>query len=555
MLVNEIHAAELNSSVQTFKASVGLYKGSTLEKICDCSRTLNEFTIERTGEGKFFGFGICQKLRVSIIDENKELNITKEHSADVVFTVDGDSVWPFPLFYVDEAERDEETGDLTIVAYDALYKAENHTVAELTTLSSSYTLETFLAACAEVLGLSYDISAITDGSFNTMFSAGANFDNTESIRQALNAIAEATQSIYYINSNLKLVFKRLDKEGEPVFTIDRSNYFDLKTSGARVLGAVVHTTQLEDSVTAIEPGETVEGVTQYIRDNPFWDLREDIADLVEAAQAVAAGISIEQFECDWFGNYLLEIGDKIKLISKDNRTLYTYFLDDSITFNGAIEQHTKWIYNEDDAETAANPTSLGEALNKTYARVDKVNQEIKLVASRTEANAEQLSSLTITTSGISTEVEAMRKNTNDMIANTNEGIVQLRTEIEQSAENIKIAVQQELQEESLTASGVKTKETGFTFDDRGLTIDKTEIVENPETGELEERHGEIKTTITENGMYVYKNETEALVANNQGVTATDLHAKTYLIINGNSRFENYIGLDGSNRTGCFWIGG
>jgi hypothetical protein len=52
-------------------------------------------------------------------------------------------------------------------------------------------------------------------------------------------------------------------------------------------------------------------------------------------------------------------------------------------------------------------------------------------------------------------------------------------------------------------------------------------------------------------MTVYKNSATVLTANNVGVDAVNLHATTYLIIGNNSRFEDY----GSNRTGCFWIGG
>jgi hypothetical protein len=55
-------------------------------------------------------------------------------------------------------------------------------------------------------------------------------------------------------------------------------------------------------------------------------------------------------------------------------------------------------------------------------------------------------------------------------------------------------------------------------------------------------------------MYVKKGANDVLVANKDGVEATDLHAKTYLIVgkgDGRSRFEDY----GINRTGCFWIGG
>ena len=68
---------------------------------------------------------------------------------------------------------------------------------------------------------------------------------------------------------------------------------------------------------------------------------------------------------------------------------------------------------------------------------------------------------------------------------------------------------------------------------------------------VDKANSEMKTTITEDGMTVYKNDEAVLVADNVGVNAKNLHATTYLIIGTNSRFEDY----GTNRTGCFWIGG
>lgn len=68
---------------------------------------------------------------------------------------------------------------------------------------------------------------------------------------------------------------------------------------------------------------------------------------------------------------------------------------------------------------------------------------------------------------------------------------------------------------------------------------------------IEKSGSEMKTKITENGMYVSKDGEEVLVANNEGVDAVNLHATTYLIVGMNSRFEDY----GDGRTGCFWIGG
>ncbi len=68
---------------------------------------------------------------------------------------------------------------------------------------------------------------------------------------------------------------------------------------------------------------------------------------------------------------------------------------------------------------------------------------------------------------------------------------------------------------------------------------------------IEKAGSEMKTQISEDGMKVYKDGEKMLDANNTGVDAVNLHAKTYLIIGKNSRFEDFNG----NRTGCFWIGG
>ena len=532
MLINEIHSAILDSPYSNVRARVELYKGSALEKICNCGKELSEFTIERTGEGKFFGFGICQKLKVSFLDENIALNITKEHTLEATFGVESNFIYPFPNFYVEDVVRDEETGDITVTAYDILYRTANHTVDELQ-LPDSYNPLFLATACASLLGISLKFESIT----NTdafLVDYEPNFDGTETLRDALNAIAEATQTIYYINNHWELTFRRLDKEQEPVYTINRNNYMGLTSDGALTLGKVVHVTELGDNVKSDEPSTVVEGVTQYVRDNPFWDLRNDIGTLVDKAQAIVGGLSIEQCNCEWFGNYLLEIGDKINIVAKANKIMTTYLLDDSLTFDGAITQITKWEYNENDAETAANPSSLGDALKQTYARVDKANKRIDMLVSQSDANKEAIAALQINVDSISQSVTEVQKNTDAKIEDVEGNLATVTNKVETmvTSETFEITVNEIIED------GVKRVDTteGFVFDKNGLTIDKT--------------GSSIKTNINENGMRVYRGGDEVLTADNEGVKAEDLHATTYLIVGANSRFENY----GDNRTGCFWIG-
>lgn len=106
-----------------------------------------------------------------------------------------------------------------------------------------------------------------------------------------------------------------------------------------------------------------------------------------------------------------------------------------------------------------------------------------------------------------------------------------------SADNIKLGTTTVTEE---GVSKVKTT-TGYAFDDGGLTIDAPDAA--------------TKTQVTSDGMIVHKKGAEkdeqVLTATSDGVNATNLHATTFLIVGGRSRFENY----GEDRTGCFWIGG
>ena len=336
MIINQTHSTELSSPIQRIFGRVELYNGSTLLKICNCGDVLESFTVDRVGEGKFFGFGVCHQLKTTIFDSNLELNLTKGIKCKVAFVVaENDVCYPFPDFYIEEVSRDEETDDLNITAYDKIYETSKHNFSELS-ISAPYTVRDAAVSVANFLGLTIHLENINSGdsSFDTLYADGANLKGTELIRDVLNAIAEVTQTIYFINYDNKLVFKRLNRDGEHLATVDRSNYENLSSKILYVLKDICSATELGDNVIS---ESTLEGVTQYVRNNPFWELREDLGTLLDAAQNVVGGLSATEFDCSWFGNYLLEIGDKIKFIGRRDKTFYSFLLDDSITFNGDIQ--------------------------------------------------------------------------------------------------------------------------------------------------------------------------------------------------------------------------
>lgn len=500
--------------------------------------------IQRVGDNsKFYGFGICQRLNIHLVDledaiaplSNSAINIKvgiRLPSGTTEFV-------SYPTFYLTERNREEEDGEISLTAYDKLDEATIHTVAELE-IQPPYSIKDFLAFSADLLGLNgviYEGLAEDDYALNLSYENGANFDGNESLRSALNAAAEATQTIYFVDNDDNLHFKRLDISGKAVATITDEDYFALNHSSNRRLTEVAHITELGDNVSA---KLDITGTAQYIRNNPFWDMREDIDDLVERALAIVGGLTVNQFDCDWRGNLPLEIGDKIDLkkVCQDGCVESAYVFDDVISYDGGYKHKTQWSYSNTDAETESNPSNIGEAISQTVAKVDKINREITLSASKIDENTQEIASIKINTESINSSVESLEKTVVDSLDGINQEIETLKqkAEISLTDEEVVIAIQKELE----NGVGKVETETGYTFNDEGLTISKS--------------GSEISTQITEDGMTVSRNDEELLSATSDGVNATNLRATTYLIIGHYSRFEDYD-KDGEPRTGCFWIGG
>ena len=516
---------------------VSLYRSGALITQSDYKDTLKDIRVERIGEkGKFFGFGICHKATVNILDNNRELEILKGDKLQIELGVKNDYAWVYSDFIVEEVKRDENTNAINIIAYDAIYNSSKRLVKELA-LRTNYTIAQFAEACASLIGLPLNIDDSAGNSFDTLYPDGANFEGSETIRYALNAIAEATQTIYYISDNLDLTFKRLSMTGDPVYTIDKSKYFKLDSKAPCKLTKIVSTNELGDAISS-STGE--DGVTQYVRDNPFWELRNDRAELVDKAIEAVGGLTLVPFTCDWRQNFFLEVCDKIAVTTKDDSTITAFVLDEVIEYNGGMGGKTQWEYT-DTPETEDNPTSLGEIVKQTYAKVDKVNKQVEIVASSVQENKTEISTLKTNSDSISASVKNIEDVYEPKIDELGNEILNLTSKISEvetkvTTDGIRTEVKNVIEEDGV--SKIVTGK-GYTFDDNGFTVEDL----NPET------NNKIKTTITNNGMKVNSSGTDVLTANDSGVKAKDLHAVTYLIMGQHSRFEDYE----SNRTACFWI--
>lgn len=531
---NEITNA-LKSPVRQITASVIEYDGNNNNiNTFYHNGILKSAVIDRVGNNsKFFGYGVCQKANIHLLDKNRELSISTANSFDILFSASGVNavISNLPRFYTTEVHRDENTNELSVTAYDALYEAQNLTVENIGVFTEN-SPEAIVGACMAFLGGGLVVFENIPAEEYQKTYQNINLEGTETIRELLDMVAEVLQCVYFMRGN-NIVFKRLDKDGSAVYTITKDDYITLRSGDNRRLTVLTATNNLGDAITA-SIDENIWGTTQFIRNNAIWEMQEDLPLLLEEALNKVYLFTLNQFECAWRGNWLLEIGDKIEFITKDNKPVSSYFLNDSIEYNGAYQQKTSWNYEDNEGETANNPSTIGEALKYTFAKVDKVNREITIVASEIDEAKTDISTLLLTTENINASVEKVEMETQATADSLGKEIVSLTNRVDATitADDVAIAVKTELE------NGVNKviTSTGFVFDEMGLTVSKSD--------------SEMNTLITENGMIISKDNDEVLTANNKGVKAIDLHAETYLIVGDNSRFENY----GSARTGCFWIG-
>ena len=543
-MISSNYSTMNDALLRKIEGKVGLYNGSTLLDTFLPTDKLQEITIARVGEkGKFFGFGVCQQATVKIIDKANDLIFLKGENLKTSFRANSGSAYArvCPSFYIKDAVRDEKTSVYTITAYDALDSAVGHVFSELG-LEAPYTLINVIDAVKSILGLS-GIAYPTG--FDISYENGANMSGDETLRAILNAVAEVTQTIYYVDHRDYLVFKRLDKTSDPVLTISKNDYFELTTALPVTISKIMSVTELGDNVDA---GDDT-GVIQYVRDNPFWNARTDLQTLLPTAVDRISGLTIVPYNLRWRGNFLTELCDKIKVEDKYGNLVTTYILDDSFTYKGGFSQTSDWEYKPDsERATSSNPVTVGEKINQTFARVDKINRTVTLHASEIADTKSSISELQVNTQGISSSVSTIVNTQTDLsgtivdiqnsLSEQNESNAkQFETLTEKvnatmTSHDIQLAISTEI------AKGTDkvTTSTGFTFNDKGLTINKSD--------------SEMRTNIDEDGMSIFKGSQEVLTANNIGVDAQNLHATTYLIIGTNSRFEDY----GSDRTGCFWIG-
>lgn len=525
-------------------------------------------------KGKFFGYVVSKKVTLELLGTHKiEKDDILEPRVRTHWYVSetGEEHWrgPYlPMFIVDTVEVDRVANKTRVTGYDFVTRAKNISMADLDfpleegetvynyiqRLNSDYLDEySFAGWPAAWFHITWDdrtwsrTQALeTDPLFSIVLTKDM-INATQAsttLYDMLTWIAELTGCFIYSQRQGYMVFQRLEQEyiygghdGDKYLALTPQNYFSF-TSGAPVtLKHLRLTTPLGDNIETGSPANMTEYV-QTIADNPLLVLRDDRAEILTSILGVVEGATILPYHIESRGNLYYDIGDYIAVYQPDGTMTPIYWLNESYTYNGGLRA-TAFFELEQQEDVHANSINLGEQLKNTVAKVDKVNNEISLVASKADANSEAISAINMNVDSINASVSRVEQATIETVNGITDEIATLTHKVEA----VMTPEQVELQIKAAINKGADsvTTSTGFTFNQDGLNISKT--------------GSEMTTNIDEDGMSVFRNNTEVLTADNTGVTAYNLKAKTYLIVGEYSRFEDYTSTTGEARTGCFWIGG
>lgn len=525
-----IRKPQISITVHTGDSPVPVKCNLSENEVIDCD-------LQRVADQtKFFGQLIIQRFHFSVIDMDRQYDLKAGDRVTASFKI-GTKQYAIPWCLISEVHRDENTNKLTITSYDKLKKTENMTLADLNLAAESFTVEDLLNKIK--LAIAANPNLIIDGTipnFNKVYTRSKiNVEDTIALKDILVAIAEITGSVIYLDTNNQLHIKNLVTQTTAPHEITRDDYITLTNKDNRRLVKIISATELGDN---LEVHTSLTGSNQVIWENPFLTLLEDNEriEIITNLLNDYGNFTIGQYDMKWFGDLSCRIGDPIRITCKDGSILNSYLLDDTISFNGALREDSQWEY-QDPEDIEANPTTITDALSKTTARVDKVNQEIELSVQRVSELGNQLASILITLNGITSTVEALdrREVNNQEVTDREIEEIKKWTQIAQTAEDVQILINQAIS--TLGEVDHVTTTTGFTFNADGLHIQKST--------------SDISTTIDNDGMTIEQNGKELLIADHNGVMASDLTARNYLQI-AHSRFQHYNCEGSDHRTGLFY---
>lgn len=471
------------------------YEGSLLKTVMKClDIELDRELLDETSA--IVGIAITGKAVAgvnTITDENAIQNpmFGVKGASDIDY-----SYIKYGTYLIKEATKDEENQTISVECYDLMLQSMIPYDLSLD-YEAGVTVKGFLDAICDRLGW---VKGYTTFHNCDVLIDEEKYDKSDTFRDALDDIAEvAGGMIGFVGDALTVIYPTSSGE-----VIGEENLKSLKIGKkfGPINSVVLARTPQEDNIYRQDADSiNKNGMTEIrIENNQLIDShREDFMDGICNA---LFGLSFELYELESFGIGYLNFGDIFSIKTADSVEHRALMLCDDFQITQGVKEECKLVAPEATATDYSAASETDKTLRKTILKVDKQDGKITALVEKTDKMESGLAEVT-------KKAELM---------------------IDSDSVDIKIS-------EAINGIDSVETSTGYTFDKDGLNIHK----------DGEEMHN----TLNNKGMYVKRNGTDVLVADNEGVNAINLTARQYLIVGNNARFEDYS----YGRTACFYIGG
>lgn len=466
---------------------------------------------------------VCAAMvEIELIAPSGGLSVSEGEEITVMRQSEDGAIYPVGVFLTQKPQQ-ISANRLQITAYDRVSLLDRDLTGWLESLDGwPYALQDFAPMVCEACGVPWKWVTLPNGSYQVEKFQGHGVSG----RQLLRWIGEISGRFCRCTPEGELEFAWYTPKDLVVTPSGERFFYQGKLSYSQDWVMPIEKVQIrqnQEDVGTAYPEEIVGANTYIITGNPLMSATagDSLIGIAQTLYEQLCNVTYCPGKVSLPADFSAEAGDIVTVTDSNGLSIKLYIMTrkqsagvDTWECTGSPRRDSSGAVNRMSYKNLA-----GKVLN-LKTTVDGLRVENQDMAGK-------MAGILLDVEGISAEVSRQQSQMDSVSTRL--------TAVSQSAEAVELRIRQ------VEESGTRkvTTDTGFTFDEQGLTISKSGT--------------QMENLLNETGMYVKRSGEVILQADQEGVTAVDVTVRNYLMVGEHARLEDYSsGADGK-RTACFWI--
>lgn len=532
---------------------------------------------------KFIGTTVAKKITVEMFNNGKYSLENKEISVKTGIQIDENIEYvPMGTFIIEKPTTEEISTNTQFTGYDYMIKFNVDYTDRVTYPIKA--VELLKDLCNQV-GVECGVAEFINSNYMIL---GNPFTNNEDCKTVLSNIAQLAGGFAYVGRDNKLYIRTLETTDKflrvkdvhfmsiaelnkvPINRliskreisqeqIDGDNYLEFSKNNkfGKVNSLILKISGIDGENTTIQDEESIKenGLTELIiEDNYFLINQEEREKAIPELWEKLKGLEYLPFEIKYYGFPYLDIGDMILIKDTDDKEYISYVFDYTFEYSGVYNGTLKTKAITKTQTEYKNTNNIKTKFKKAERIIDKINGKIEDIieeqndaTSKLTKHEQDIDKITNT---VSTNTTNINNNYQEIINKLGDkaqkdDVISLENKVETIQNDTEYAIKVSENIQVNGVSKVKT-ETGYTFDNDGLKIEKTNAKTKSKLNEAGLEINDATGSSEESLLFAgYDEKIGETIVKTKNMTV-----EKYLTVGTYSRIEDY-----EEGTGVFWIGG